>query len=119
MIKVKKHTKGQVFVEYSFLFSLVILALVIVSRYILAASNGRIKNNADNFGEQFSFSHSNYEQEISSNFAQSTSVDSTGEEEKVLTDKEIKYVYTQDDFSSVGLKDEEVFSSGSGDLFNP
>lgn len=52
--------KGASIIEYSVLSAVFILAVLAIQVYMVRALNGRIKDNTDSLGQQYSPSYSNY-----------------------------------------------------------
>ena len=92
--------KGLAILEYAVLAGVFILAAAGMQVYVLRAMQGRIKNNTDSVGPQYSAANSNYNYHQITYSLRSETADTAGEARSELLDNEVsgKTSYT-DDFS--------------------
>lgn len=115
MIKMMNKKKPAQILEYSVIISLVIAALIAFPIYFKRAVQGRLKEATDSIGSQFSPRYSRGYTEIIRPVSVRETTEYNEEEDDVITRWEMLGIQIEgilpyvDDFSGVGLNDEELF----------
>jgi uncharacterized protein (UPF0333 family) len=102
-------SKSQSMVEYALLAVVIIAALGGGMIYLKKANQARIKKATDSLGKQFSYTNSNFAKSTYFYSSVRSELQFNGESEASLLEPEVTKQDYQDNFSGVGLKEEDLW----------
>lgn len=85
-----RRTRGQSTIEYVLLIAVIIVAMLAVQIYCKRAVEGRMKQSADQIGEQWSTADSDYTIDVSTTGARQEKLETSGKTTSTITTDEVQ-----------------------------